>query len=393
MLTKSGEFLDLLTIGLIVVSLCVVAMYVFYPLLLWIISSSSRSAKKVLHKRNFTPSLSVIVATYNEESVIQKKLEELLETTYPKNLLEIIVVDSGSTDGTREAVREFQEKGVILIEQTERLGKASALNQALSEARGEIIVLSDANSEFQPDSLKEILTYFDDETGAVLPRFVPNGVLSFWDKIFYSFHHMYKMLESRTDSVFIVFGELFVFRKGLITKINEKTAADDLDIAMAIRRKQYKIKYAPTVTVKEKIPSNSKDVRVQKTRHIFGILEVMMRNIDLFGNSNFGYYGRLIFPTHLIQLTIGPFLVFAAVLLFAVKLFVVLVGILNPFMLLALFAICIVALTSVVLIRSTRKLFSSFYGFLTVQIYILLALLNIARKKQDFAWEKISSTR
>ena len=384
--------MDTLIIALIVLTFSIAGLYLFYPLLLLLISSFSNQTR-VCNKKMFTPRTSIIVATYNEETVIRKKLENLLAVTYPRRIIEIIIVDSGSADHTREIVREYKGKGVILIEQPERLGKASAINLALERAKGEIIVLSDANSEFQSDSLEKLLRHFDDETGAVLPRFVPSGSLSVWDKIFYGFHHVYKNLESMTDSVFIVFGEMFAFRKSLVTSINEKAVADDLDIAMIIRKKQFRIKYAPNVAVKEKVPVNAKDVRIQKTRHVFGILQTMIKNIDLFGNSKFGYYGRLIFPIHFIQLTIGPFLIFAEVFLLVLELLITLIVFSNSILFVSLLSICLFCFVSIILFRKTIRIFSSFIGFLIVQLSILSALFNFARKKDDHIWQKISSTR
>ena len=160
-------------------------------------------------------SVSVIIATYNEENAIRKKLETLLSVV-PRGFYEIIVVDSGSIDDTRKIVSEYANKGVILLAQEKRLGKANALNLALKKAKGEIIVLSDANSEFSPDSINALVEKFDSETGAVLPRFMPSGKMNLWDRIFYWLHNSYKSLESKADSVFVVFGELFAFRKDLI---------------------------------------------------------------------------------------------------------------------------------------------------------------------------------
>lgn len=364
--------------------------YLLYPLILFIINFLFPSPQKNGNK-NSLPKISIIVPTYNEGLVIKSKLESLLKTSYPNNLYEIIVVDSGSTDNTCDMIRKFRNKGIVLLQQEKRLGKASAINFALKQAKGEIIILSDANSKFQPDSLSKIVQKFDDNIGAVLPRLVPSGKLSLWDKIFYGIHHVYKTLESNTDSVFLVFGELFAFRKMLVTKIDENVASDDLEIALTVRRRNYKIKYAPDLKVVEKIPAFPEETKVQRTRRAFGIIQVMRRNIDLFLNPKYGSYGMIIFPTHFLQMTIQPFLIFCLLITFTIKIVEVL-SIMNQmfvasFLFFAVFSLFLLAFTK------AREIVLIGYNFLATQFYIILALFDLMRGKSYRVWKKVSSTR
>ena len=356
--------------------------------------SSNRKKNRFL-KSNLTgpTSVSVIIATYNEENAIRKKLETLLSVV-PRGFYEIIVVDSGSIDDTRKIVSEYANKGVILLAQEKRLGKANALNLALKKAKGEIIVLSDANSEFSPDSINALVEKFDSETGAVLPRFMPSGKMNLWDRIFYWLHNSYKSLESKADSVFVVFGELFAFRKDLINSIDERTAADDLEIAVSIRKKNFKIKYVPNVVVKEKIPDNRREIKTQKVRHILGILQVMTKNIDLLWNSKYGSYGLLIFPTHFIQMTIGPILFFLSIALLLINVIAFALIFLNPLLIIAFSAMALVLFTLMYKqSNKVRNVTSFFYDFIALQIYVIMAVFSLARKRDDHVWEKISSTR
>ena len=256
--------------------------YIVYLLILKVFSSLSHLSAQTSEKADSLPNLSVIVPTYNEATMIRAKLESLTAVSYPKEKCEIIVVDSGSTDSTLRIVEEYRKKGVILLKQEKRMGKANAINFALQKASGDIIVLTDANAEFGPEALDTLVQKFDKNTGAVLPRLVPYGKLSYWDKAFYELHHVYKSLESGADSVFIVFGELFAFRKELIDRIDEDAVADDLEIALTIRKKGYRIRYSSDVEVKEKVPSRQKEVRIQRTRRIFGIVQAMVNNFHFF---------------------------------------------------------------------------------------------------------------
>lgn len=367
-------------------------MYFAYLLVLKIFCSFSRRspAPQTSEKADGLPSLSVVVPTFNEATVIRAKLEGLTQVSYPREKCEIIVVDSGSTDGTQRIVEEYG-KGVILRKQEKRMGKANAINFALQEARGDLIVLTDANAEFSPGTLRKLVQKFDENTGAVLPRYVPDGKLSYWDRVFNEFHHVYKSLESGADSVFIVFGELFAFRRDLIEGIDEDAASDDLEIALSIRKKGYNIRYSPDAEVKEKVPSAQKEVRIQKTRRIFGIVQAMINNFDFFLNPRYGIYGLLIFPTHFIQMTLGPFLVFASLVLLLAKLYLLFASLLLlPIVLLVSSLALLILYFSVGFVKNVVSLV---YNFLATEAFMIMALVNLARGKKYSVWEKIASTR
>ncbi len=368
-------------------------MYVGYLLILKVLSLFSRrsSLPQTSKEADNLPRLSIIVPTYNEATVMRAKLESLTADSYPKDKCEIIVVDSGSTDGTQRIVEEYREKGVILRTQKRRMGKANAINFALQKARGDIIVLTDANAEFTAGTLRKIVQKFDGNTGAVLPQYVPDGKLSYWDRAFNRFHHLYKFLESGVDSVFIVFGELFAFRRDLIERINEDAASDDLEIALSIRKKGYKIRYSPDAEVKEKVPSAQKEVRIQKTRRIFGIVQAMINNFDFFLNPRYGTYGLLIFPTHFLQMTLGPFLVFSFLFLLLGKLCLLSINLpLLPIVLLVSSLALLILYFSVGFVRNAVSLG---YNFLATEAFMIVALVNLARGKKYSVWEKIASTR
>jgi len=386
--------LNFVTSALLLTFFAIVCLYFVYLLILLVFGSFRKNKNLNFNRTGDSKRVSMIIATYNEENVIRRKIESLLSVTYPRDSYEIIVVDSGSLDNTRAIVSEYTQKGVILLEQKERLGKASALNFALSRAKGEIIILSDANSEFSPDSIPALVDKFDSETGAVLPTFLPNGRLSLWNRAFYWLHHTYKALESRADSVFVVFGELFAFRKDLISSIDERTAADDLEIAVTIRKKNFKVKYAPNVVVKEKLPTNRREIKTQTVRHTLGILQVMTKNINLLFNPKYGFYSLLIFPTHFLQLTIGPFLFFLAIGLLCFKIVEFALIFMNPLYLIVLLTIAAV-LFSFLYFQSekAKQIASFFYYFFAFQVYVIIAVVSLIKKRDDHIWAKMSSNR
>lgn len=118
------------------------------------------------------PSVTFLITAYNEERNIGAKLEQTLALNYPSDRLEIIVASDGSTDRTDEIVRSFADRGVRLVRVEGRVGKTETQNRAVREARGEIIVFSDATTRYEPDAVRMLVrNYADPGVGAVSGRY------------------------------------------------------------------------------------------------------------------------------------------------------------------------------------------------------------------------------
>jgi cellulose synthase/poly-beta-1,6-N-acetylglucosamine synthase-like glycosyltransferase len=135
----------------------------------------------VVRDPNYRPKVSIIVPTYNEVGLIRGKLDDIASQDYPRELMEVVVVDSASTDGTPNIVREWMESHrdfkVILVEEGVRRGKAYALNRALEVAMGDVVVITDVDSTWPSrDTLANALSWFSDPlVGAVTCLKVPAG--------------------------------------------------------------------------------------------------------------------------------------------------------------------------------------------------------------------------
>lgn len=338
------------------------------------------------------PKISVIVPTYNEEKVIESKLQCLLKTEYPKDLYEIIVVDSGSNDNTVNIVKKFEEDGVILLRQKSRLGKANALNYALRKAKGDIIIITDANAKFEPKAIKEMVLNFDNDVGGVLPRWAPSGNIKIWDKIFGELHHIYHLLESKIDSAFFTHGELFAFRKDLVSQIDERTVSDDLEIALRIRKKGFRIKYVSDIFVTENIPKSFREVKKQKIRRIFGITQALIKHRHFIFNSKYGLYGIIIFPFHFFQIFLQPFLILYLLASIVIKFMIFIIEYYQQFSPLILF-IPFFILVFTVISSKFREVISIACNAFLLQIFMVHALLDIIKGRTYHVWEKIESTR
>ncbi len=123
----------------------------------------ARVRGRPVRKRDGTPSVSLIVAAHNEESVIERRLDNLLALDYPAELLEVVVASDASTDGTDDLVQAVaaREPRVRLL-RCPRGGKVAAQNQAVRETTGEILAFSDANAQWKPDALRKLVRNFAD---------------------------------------------------------------------------------------------------------------------------------------------------------------------------------------------------------------------------------------
>jgi biofilm PGA synthesis N-glycosyltransferase PgaC len=133
--------------------------YLGYPLLITLIA---RWRSKPVRSADITPSVTMLVAAYNEEDCIAIKIENTLALDYPLDRLDLLVVTDGSTDRTNEIVASYAGRGVRLLYAPQRGGKVGALLRGFPQVRGEIVVFSDANAFFQRDTLLKLVRHFAD---------------------------------------------------------------------------------------------------------------------------------------------------------------------------------------------------------------------------------------
>jgi len=242
--------------------------FIIYPLLLFVISRFKQNPFK--SNERYFPGVSIIIAAYNEEKVIEAKILNSLNLDYPKDKLEIIIASDGSVDKTNLIVKKYEKYGVILNSITPRGGKARALNLTIPKAKHSIIVLSDANAMFKKDSIKQLVKYlYDKEVGAVTGdvRIVNNHKkFGMPEKRYYDYERTLQSLESKIWSVICVDGAMYALKKKLFTPLSNETILDDLVISMNIVCSGFRIVYNPdaiayenaTPTIRQEIQRRSR---------------------------------------------------------------------------------------------------------------------------------------
>ena len=240
--------------------LVVLYVYVGYPVTVAFVGSVLR---RNVSKSAFEPDVTIIISAYNEEGNITQTIENKLNQDYPREKLEIIVVSDGSTDKTDGIVRDFSAQGVRLIRQEPRAGKTAAVNKAVTEANGEILVFSDANSLFSGNALRAIVRNFvDPEVGYVTGKMVytnPNGeTIGDGCTTYMRYENFLRAAETRAGSIVGVDGGIDAVRKNLYTPMAPDQLPDFV-LPLSIVEQGYRVVYEPQALLKEPALQDSED--------------------------------------------------------------------------------------------------------------------------------------
>jgi cellulose synthase/poly-beta-1,6-N-acetylglucosamine synthase-like glycosyltransferase len=289
--------------------------YVGYPLLLLLLS---RIRPKPIKSGHWTPSVTVIIAAYNEERDLAAKLENTLALDYPQTHLEIIVTSDCSSDRTDEIARSFASRGVRLHRQDERHGKTAAQNAAVTKARGEIIVFSDATTHYRPDVLRLMIPAFADKSvGCVTGRVIYQddkdssvgaGTQSYWNYEFFLKKH-----ESAVCSLIGVCGCMYAVRaSAYIPLYNE--ACSDFIIATTMVEQGLRAVYVPEAVCTEEPNRQAKKELAARVRIISQTFADLWRNRSVLNPFRSGFYAVQLW-SHKVARYLGP--VFLITIFFA----------------------------------------------------------------------------
>ena len=276
-------------------------------------------------------SLSIIICAYNEEKTINKKIKDILAKDKAEKTLEAIIIDDNSSDKTFEIAQGClkESKRLKVIRNAYKKGKWGAILTGFKHARGKIICLTDVDVIFQGGTLEKALELFIDPlVGAVVSNqkvSIGGGVpsVNFYER----FRNFFRIIESRIDSTTAFHGQCMFFRKDCVELTEVGLMADDLDIAIRIRRNGYKTLFCKDSYYIEKEPNlfdeDSKRIFRRRAR---AVAQVLIGNKDLLFNSRYKKFGFICFPIEFFINIVLPFFIMAVVgsvavgvLLFPVK--------------------------------------------------------------------------
>jgi cellulose synthase/poly-beta-1,6-N-acetylglucosamine synthase-like glycosyltransferase len=225
--------------------------YVGYPLVAWLLA---RLVGRPVARASFTPPVTVLTAAFNEAGHIEETVTNKLKQDYPEELLEVIVVSDGSTDGTDEIVAALGPR-VTLIRQEPRAGKTAALNLAVGAARGDILVFSDANSIYAPDAIRRLAANFaDPSVGYVTGKMVyVNGDRSLIGdgcSAYMKYENWLRAQESRLAAVIGVDGGIDAIRRQHYRPMQAHQLSDFV-LPLAVAADGYRVVYEPAALLYE----------------------------------------------------------------------------------------------------------------------------------------------
>lgn len=286
-----------------VVFLSAIALGTFRVLLMTFLALFAyRRGKRRAFDMAYHPPVSVLIAAYNEQKIIERMLHAVIDNGYEP--LEIVVVDDGSTDGTADVVQHFAEehKQVHLIRQ-QNLGKAAAMNNAVHHSTGDILICIDADTLFAKDTVAKLVRHFSDRNvGAVAGNVKvgnPDNMLTIWQAIEYiTSQNLDRRAYALLNAVTVIPGAVGAWRREAMLQVGgyePDTLAEDTDLTWRVRRAGWRMNVDMEAVGYTEAPDSLKTLFRQRFRWAFGTLQCLWKHRGALGR--YGAFGRLMLPS------------------------------------------------------------------------------------------------
>ena len=232
----------------------VVYVYAGYPALLAVLA---RLGRRPAHRAPIQPTVSLLVAAYNEAGVIEQKIRNALALDYPAERLEIAIASDGSSDGTAAIAQKWADGARVRVFAYPRnRGKIAVLNDTVPHLTGEILVFSDASSMPAPDALRHLVACFADPhvgaaSGVYKVRKREQAQLGVQEDFYWKYETFLKVQEAALGSVLGAHGSLYAIRRELYPFPAPGTINDDYVIPVRILQRGYRVAYEPAAVAYE----------------------------------------------------------------------------------------------------------------------------------------------
>lgn len=265
----------------------------------FMIGSDIYSLKRHLNRRKkltYFPFVSIIIPAYNEEKSITSALISILESNYPKDKLQVIVVNDGSKDNTEIVLKEYLSlrniDSVLIINQDNR-GKSHALNNGIKNySKGELLMCLDADSCLSPYAIRNAISYFEDKKVMALASNVRiakgKGILNFIQRFEYIICYQMKRAQTVFNVEYIIGGIGSMLRRECLEEVgfyDVDTVTEDIDLTMKILRsgnKNVKVIYGADVVTYTQSVLSIKDLIKQRYRWKWGRFQTFFKNKSMF---------------------------------------------------------------------------------------------------------------
>jgi len=376
-----------------ILAILILLLIVLYaPLLLYYawMKSKAKKAWGLTVNPNHQPKVTLIIPTYNEASVINRKLENVHNIDYPEDKLQVVLIDSASNDDTLAVCKSWLEANnfrfsIKLLSEKQRLGKSHALNTALDYADGEIIATSDADSFWEPDALRKAVSFFfDPSVGAVTGREqlinLEKTVHTMSEGIYRRFYYVLRLGESKVNSTLIFQGELSLYRKTALGKFEDKAGySDDTGTVINMISKGYRCIFAPDAVFHDTAASSLQGRLMLKSRRAQHLISGIMHSLKL------KVGGRLPLPSLVVLFNfhmhvISPLLLMLTLIVFGIAMFLHFQA-LWPLLLL------------IIPLLAFNKSRVFIVSYLTSNLALVIGTMQHFMRKRDVTWRKIEEMR
>jgi len=298
--------------------------FLFYVVWALIIRASSAPQSGSAPQEIFTPLVSVVIPTFNELKMIEKRVRNFDDLEYPKDRLEVIFVDGASTDGTLQIIDRLKvdRPFIRVLQQGSRQGYNSAIYEGTSQASSDIVVISDAGSLFHPKAIASVVRHLiDPAIGAVTGKPIYyNADETLATRLFAQSrgpNEKLRIAESNVDSTIDVNGELLAFRKEIGLKLQPRVtlpdnATFDTSVAYMARSLGFKVIFDPEAIAYGYAATRLREYVTVQIRHGTIFAGTLWRFRSMILNPALGYFGSMILPSRFLTLFVFPWMLLAA---------------------------------------------------------------------------------
>ncbi len=375
--------------------------YLGYGILLWILVRIKRLLKKPMPPaagQDPYPAVALVVAAYNEQDFILRKIENTLELDYPKHRLELIFITDGSTDRTPEIISRYPS--IRLLHEPQRRGKVAAMNRAIQQVESPLVIFCDANTLLNKECVREIVKHYaDPKVGGVA------GEKRIWQReadaaaaagegLYWKYESYLKKLDSELYTAVGAAGELFSVRKALFEKAPEGTIIEDFVQSLKLCVNGYVVRYEPNAYAAEAPSASIREEMKRKVRICAGAFQAMVLLKDLFNIFRYPMVSFQFISHRILRWTICP----VALITLLLSNILIAWKAPSPFYLAVLAAqglFYVLGITGWIFASRNIRLkavYIPFY-FLFMNLSVFIGFNRFLRNKQTVLWEKAARSQ
>ena len=293
--------------------------YLGFPVIATVLGAVCPRGRALIERRRERRKVTVIISAYNEEQHLEAKLRNVLAAEYPTGCLQVLVVSDGSTDRTNEIALSFANDGVQLIERRERRGKSMCLNDAVAQARGDILVFTDANAAFTPETIPTLVRYFTDPAVGLVTGYthhVSRGAAEVAQatNLYTSLERAIKMAESRWGCCVGADGAVFAMRRRLFRPLLHDDI-NDFVIPLTVIAQGSECLFASGAWCEEPTGDSVASEFRRQARITNRTLRALWRHAGLLNPFRFGLFSFFLFSHKIVRFLVPVLMTFSVLAL------------------------------------------------------------------------------